>query len=269
MSKIKLFNVKIIEVEKISYHTVLMKLCGRKNFSAVPGQFVNIQIDDPLTSSLFLRRPFAVHYIYDESKTFKILFRIKGRGTKRLAMKKPGDSLNLLGPCGKGFKFKQKQIKRVTLLAGGIGIAPYPLLIKHLVKSSKKVDLYYGESDKKFLVQYYHWEHRLLRTFISTENGSEGYKGTVLDLFLSNIKRFDLKYDMVYACGPFAMLYELSKKCPFRLQVLLETVMACGFGVCKACTVPGIEGKPLQVCKHGPVFYSDEIDWERLKKEWL
>ena len=120
-------------------------------------------------------------------------------------------------------------------------------------------------------MQYYHWEHKLLRTFVSTDDGKVGFKGTVIDMFRFNLDKFDIRYKAIYACGPFPMLYELAHNppSPCRLQVLIETVMGCGFGACKGCTVPGIAGEPLQACKHGPVFYSDKLDWQRLKEELI
>ncbi|MCD6501861.1 dihydroorotate dehydrogenase, partial [bacterium] len=41
----------------------------------------------------------------------------------------------------------------------------------------------------------------------------------------------------------------------------LEERMACGIGVCQGCVVPTKDGYK-RVCKDGPVFRADEIEWE-------
>jgi dihydroorotate dehydrogenase electron transfer subunit len=46
----------------------------------------------------------------------------------------------------------------------------------------------------------------------------------------------------------------------------LESVMACGVGACRGCTVPVVSGGVSvlrAVCSDGTVFDASEIDWER------
>ena len=38
--------------------------------------------------------------------------------------------------------------------------------------------------------------------------------------------------------------------------------MGCAVGACLGCVVMGVSGTPQRVCREGPVFASDEIDWE-------
>jgi dihydroorotate dehydrogenase electron transfer subunit len=64
--------------------------------------------------------------------------------------------------------------------------------------------------------------------------------------------------DQVFACGPHAM-YESMASVVRRLrdrtpvQVLLETPMACGMGLCYGCAVETRRGV-RQVCHDGPRF---------------
>jgi dihydroorotate dehydrogenase electron transfer subunit len=46
------------------------------------------------------------------------------------------------------------------------------------------------------------------------------------------------------------------------LQVSMEQNMGCAVGACLGCVVMGVSGTPQRVCREGPVFASDEIDWE-------
>jgi hypothetical protein len=45
------------------------------------------------------------------------------------------------------------------------------------------------------------------------------------------------------------------------LQVAMEQTMGCAVGACLGCVVWGVDG-PQRVCREGPVFASDEIDWD-------
>jgi dihydroorotate dehydrogenase electron transfer subunit len=46
--------------------------------------------------------------------------------------------------------------------------------------------------------------------------------------------------------------------------VSLEARMACGMGACLTCVIRGASGRNLRVCKEGPVFDAEEVDWEAL-----
>jgi dihydroorotate dehydrogenase electron transfer subunit len=45
------------------------------------------------------------------------------------------------------------------------------------------------------------------------------------------------------------------------LQVSMEQNMGCAVGACLGCVVIGMAG-PQRVCREGPVFAAEEIDWE-------
>ena len=98
-----------------------------------------------------------------------------------------------------------------------------------------------------------------------TEDGSQGYKGMVIDL----IPKYIEKVDQVFACGPLAMykaMHRQKDELKLRLkpvQVSLEVRMGCGAGVCYSCTIKTKNGLK-QVCKDGPVFNFDDIDWENI-----
>ena len=46
------------------------------------------------------------------------------------------------------------------------------------------------------------------------------------------------------------------------LQVSMEQNMGCAVGACLGCVVMDTRGVPQRVCREGPVFASDELDWE-------
>ena len=104
--------------------------------------------------------------------------------------------------------------------------------------------------------------------FTATEDGSLGVQGTVVDLFISETRKFRKKQGCyVYACGPVPMLKALAgaiKSKEFICQVSLEARMGCGFGACWGCVVRMKNPKKLyqRVCQEGPVFRIEDVAWE-------
>jgi dihydroorotate dehydrogenase electron transfer subunit len=92
------------------------------------------------------------------------------------------------------------------------------------------------------------------RMYITTDDGSQGRQGTVLDELKEVLKEHE--FDCVYACGPERMLYGVALLCKENgadCQLSLERYMKCGFGVCGSCDIGG-----KLVCKDGPVFKGEE-----------
>jgi dihydroorotate dehydrogenase electron transfer subunit len=46
------------------------------------------------------------------------------------------------------------------------------------------------------------------------------------------------------------------------LQVVLDQAIGCAAGTCLACVAEGVSGA-VRICREGPSFAADEIDWER------
>ncbi|OQX00828.1 MAG: hypothetical protein BWK80_61180, partial [Desulfobacteraceae bacterium IS3] len=72
------------------------------------------------------------------------------------------------------------------------------------------------------------------------------------------------KPDMIYACGPVAMLREtarIAEKHAICCQISIETMMACGMGACLGCVVHSKEHPDtyFHACKDGPVFAPKDI----------
>jgi dihydroorotate dehydrogenase electron transfer subunit len=42
----------------------------------------------------------------------------------------------------------------------------------------------------------------------------------------------------------------------------MEQNMGCAVGACLGCVVKAMDGPPLRVCREGPVFAAEELDWE-------
>lgn len=240
-------------VEKIGDEIFLMKVFSPAiAYIAKPGQFCNIKVsenDFPL-----LRRPFSVCDVDGDYVFF--MFDIHGEGTKILSSKKNSDTVELLGPLGKGFIYGD-DYDTALIVAGGLGAAPFPLLIKNLPEDKNVICLVGGRS-KKNIVTY-----GLKNIAIATDDGSDGFKGTVIDSLKDEIGNISKKRFRIFACGPNPMLKELQKysiENNYDCQISVECAMACGFGICQGCPVDSASGESyLLVCKDGPVFNANEV----------
>jgi dihydroorotate dehydrogenase electron transfer subunit len=221
--------------------------------TAKPGQFVSLFSND---GSKLLPRPISICEIDKEQGTIRLVYRIAGIGTKEFSCLNIGDSIETMGPFGNGFTLEGK---KALLIGGGIGIPPMLELAKQL-NCEKQIVL--GFRDITFL------ENEFVpfgKVFISTEDGSNGTKGNVIDAIKAN----SLEADIIFACGPTPMLrgikaYALEQG--IIAQLSMEERMACGVGACLGCVCKTKEidhhsnVKNKRICKDGPVFYSEEVE---------
>ncbi len=219
---------------------------------AKPGQFCNIKVNNSLTP--FLRRPFSICDVEEDVISFQ--FNLVGEGTKVLSTKEKGDLLNIIGPLGIGFNYSEN-FENAIIVAGGIGAAPFPFLISNLA-NNVNVSSFIGGKSKKDLIKY-----KLKNIVVSTDDGSEGFNGNVVQLLESEIHKYDKSKTKIFACGPNAMLRALSKftiEKGFNCEISTESVMACGFGICQGCNIEGVNSdRFLLVCKDGPVFKAEDV----------
>ncbi|MFC2173356.1 dihydroorotate dehydrogenase electron transfer subunit [Acidobacteriota bacterium] len=231
-----------------------------------PGQFVMIEVQkghDPL-----LRRPFSAHRVVSagngEPEIVEVLVQIVGRGTRLLSEAKPGSSLSVVGPLGQGFKCDGPG-RRVLVVGGGCGIAPLPFAAERLLEAGHRIEIYYGAGTEAELVIRETLSSLGAPTHISTDDGSAGHYGLVTDLVRRTLDLPREQETAIVACGPLPMLRAvkaLAVEYTIDCQLSLETMMACGFGVCLGCTVHSAAGNGDYVltCMEGPVF-----DMERIK----
>ena len=237
-----------------------------------PGQFVMIKVSDD--RSPLLRRPFSVYKSYPISHPEKrkrgclfILYKKVGKGTRKMTTFKSGERVDLIGPLGNGFILPPlPSSSNIILIGGGVGIVSlYPLA--EALKGRKLFTFIGGKTQHDILCTK---DFKIFNSniFVATEDGSLGTKGTVVDLFLSQRKKFKRDEECyLYACGPVAMLKALAgiaKLKNFTCQASLEARMGCGFGACWGCVVKTNHPEtPYQrVCKEGPVFILKDILWE-------
>jgi dihydroorotate dehydrogenase electron transfer subunit len=240
----------ITSLSSIAFHTYILKFRdGDIARTAVPGQFLNIKVTDAYEP--LLRRPYSVSQVEDD--TVSIMFSVVGKGTAILSQKKPGDTLDVIGPLGRGYDL-DGDYETAVLVGGGIGVAPFPFLCSELKKRGKPILSFVGARKSDQLVTM-----GLDNVILSTDDASTGFHGTVIDCLKDYLAQHQVIRPRVFACGPNKMLKalaEFTKQARIGCMVSLESQMACGIGICQGCPIESTDRdkKYYLACKDGPVF---------------
>jgi dihydroorotate dehydrogenase electron transfer subunit len=230
---------------------------------AEPGQFLMVRVSD--TPDPLLRRPISLHD--RDGASLEIFFQVAGRGTALLAERKEGETLDIIGPLGKGFDLAAaRRSKSALLVGGGRGIAPLFFLGRELQAKGLRVHVFYGGKTAADLPVRKKFEEAGLNVTCSTDDGSFGFHGFVTGLLEAEIRQ--VKPDHLFVCGPDPMMEKTAKialahKIP--AQISLEAIMGCGFGACWGCVkrIRSAEGGAWRkICEDGPVFPAEDILWE-------
>jgi len=220
----------------------------------IPGQFVQLRVDDSPTT--FLRRPISICMISGQNEIW-LLVQIVGDGSRRLSLYDTDDNVNMILPLGKGFSMPEPK-GSTLLIGGGVGVAPLLLLGKRLYETGMHVNFLLGAKTDADLV--------LTEEFIkygevnfTTEDGSAGEKGFVTNHSLLN----SVSFNHIYTCGPKPMMQAVAKYAKnkgIECEVSLENLMACGIGACLCCIEDTVEGN-VCTCTEGPVFNTKILKW--------
>ena len=283
----KIIEAKIISNEVIAdmiYRLVIQS--GEFISDVQPGQFINVYLRD---KSLLLPRPISI--CRADSGQLTLVYRIVGKGTKELSGYEAGEFLSVSTPLGQGYDLdhvfeeinkanieesdgiNKKAKKTIVLAAGGLGVPPMLELAKTIRMriAEKLIDnvsiiAALGYQNETFLAD--ELAEFCDKVLISTEDGSTGFRGNVLQM----LEAGGWQADYYFSCGPKPMLKALNSYCERinrPLQVSLEERMGCGYGACVGCTCKtkeSIDGetklKLKKVCKDGPVFFGNEVVWD-------
>ncbi len=242
-------NSPVVETKQVHENIFIQKIHSPEIAQKVkPGQFLNIRVSQ--TTFPLLRRPFSVCDV--EGENIYLMFNILGEGTKILARKINGETVDILGPLGNGFNLDDKYDLAI-IVAGGLGAAPFPFVTRS-IKNKKNILTFVGGRTEQDVITY-----GLENCVLSSDDGSIGFKGNVVQSLEQNLDKINITTSKVFACGPTAMLRALKDFCikhNLDCEVSTECAMACGFGICQGCPIESTEqsDKYLLVCKDGPVF---------------
>ncbi len=250
--------------------------------AATPGSFVHISCDDELP----MRRPMSIMRTGED--WIEILYKVVGEGSRLLASRKAGDTVNVLGPIGRPFAPVPER-PNCLLIGGGVGIPPMVFLADSLRDNRlwHSLAIFGSEIPFPFELQPSTLATPWLDDDINSAmplleswgipsrlaSGSEFdgcFRGYVTDLALQWLKSLDdseRAKTQLFACGPTQMLQAvaaLAERYALPCQVSLEEFMACAVGGCAGCTVEITtpDGPAMKrVCVDGPVFEAHSVVW--------
>jgi len=259
---------EVLSIRRIgAYHAMTVVAPGMAELTR-PGHFVAVQVGGR-ESSMLLRRAFAIYDVKERGVyggTVEFIFSVHGKGTAWLAERRPQDKLDLVGPLGKPFRLPADPVN-ATLVGGGYGSAPLLPLATMLRDRGCKVGFVLGAGSADRLFGQLDAKRIATTIEVTTDDGSAGRQGRVSDVLPELLDR--TASDVVYACGPMAMLRAvtaISSERGIPCQVAVEESMACGIGVCMTCVLPvvGDDGltRMVRSCVEGPVFLGDRVRWD-------
>ncbi len=255
-------NARILEIETWDDYYLMRIASPGIGREARPGQFVMVKVSaEPFP---LLRRPLSIHD--GDTDGFSLFFQIAGLGTGILAAKKPGETLDVMGPIGKGFSVsKAVRGKKAFLVGGGRGIAPLYFLARELAARGAVVRVFYGGRCSVDIPLMKRFETAGHPAACSTDDGSFGFKGFVTGLLEDVLDRD--RPDLIFACGPDLMMKVIAERAlamGIPAEFSLESTMGCGIGACWGCVhrIRGAGGESwTKICEEGPVFPGDRIVW--------
>jgi dihydroorotate dehydrogenase electron transfer subunit len=259
---------EVLSIRKIGAYNAMTVVAPGIAELTKPGHFVAVQVGGP-ESSMLLRRAFAIYDVKERGVyggTVEFVFAVHGKGTAWLASRRPQDKIDIVGPLGKPFRLPATPVT-ATLVGGGYGSAPLLPLATLLRERGCRVDFVLGAGSADRLFGQLDAKRMSTSIEVTTDDGSWGTRGRVSDVLPAVLDRTGS--DVVYACGPMAMLRAVSELAAERdipCQVAVEEAMACGVGVCMTCVLPviGDDGltRMVRSCVEGPVFLGDRVRWD-------
>ena len=212
----------------------------------------------------YLRRAYSVADAEPSSGEVEFLVKTIGPGTAALENLAEGGEARLLGPLGNAFRTDGlPEGARVAIVAGGIGAAPFPLLLKALAARSIVADFYLGgRSAREIALASRFVGLTAGKMILTTDDGSAGEKGFVTGAFAR--RAADGGYARAYACGPmpmFAALAPIVAGLGLAAEFSTEAAMGCGFGACLGCVLPSVNNTYIVSCTAGPILAPEVVRW--------
>ena len=188
--------------------------------------------------------------------------RAVGAATGALCAIEPGAQVGVRGPYGNSWPLAEAEGGDVVVVAGGIGLAPLRLAIKHLISERdtyREVSLLYGARAPDEILypgELQEWRESGITVATSVDSAPGDWDGRVgLVTTLIPEAGFEGARTTALICGPEVMMRFVSQALQDRgvpadrIHVSLERNMKCAIGHCGHCQLAH-----RFVCKDGPVF---------------
>ena len=229
---------RIVSVNEENWRTRTITLDLR--LDAQPGQFVMVwlpRLDE---------RPFSLAAAAPVTLTVAAV----GPFSRALHALRPGDTLWIRGPFGRGFRIVP-EVRRPVLVGGGYGVAPLAFLAEQLLSAGQSPTAVIGARTADDLLGMHRFERLGVPLVLTTDDGSAGERGfataPVEHLLAAG------QVDAIYGCGPHGLLHALeqqARRAGIVAELSWEARMGCAIGLCGMCE--HTDGTLL--CLEGPVL---------------
>jgi NAD(P)H-flavin reductase len=196
--------------------------------------------------------------------------RAVGKVTDALISLDPGAPVGMRGPFGSSWPLRAARGRIVTMVAGGIGLAPLRGAIREMEENPRmypSVRVLYGArtpGDILYPDELRRWgSHLHMKVQVTVDRAPPTWSGHVG--FVTNFlrRKEEVRPDSLYlVCGPEIMMRVivdilLEAGVPEgNIFLSLERNMKCGAGFCGRC-----QKGPFFICKDGPVFRYDQVSF--------
>jgi len=271
-SRAQQMDAEVISNKRLGAYNHIVMAVNEIATYAKPGNFVAISVGGA-GSSMVLRRAFAIYRAQirpDGQGVMELVVAPHGNGSKWLASREPGESVNIVAPLGTAFGIPTEPV-RALLIGGGYGSAPLFALAENLKAKGCRVDMVLGASTAAKIYAPLEGKRSVNSMTLTTDDGSAGTQGRVSDVLPSIIEQNQI--EIIYSCGPMAMLSaitDIANRYGVMHQCSVEESMACGIGVCMTCVLP-VEGRDgitrmVRTCIEGPVMDGSKVTWSKSRE---
>ena len=227
-----------------------------------PGQFFNLLCPVEGEHKPFFRRPMSTYKADPLSGQVEFLYKVTGKGTFGLDTLRASQTLEILGPLGKGFDLDPTW-RHMTIVARGVGLATLaPLAEAAHALGIRLTAVLSARSEKSLLSRERFASLGAQVRVVLDEDGSSAPEP--LERLLREIIAEEGS-NALFTCGSKRLTRLLKRLCSelgLAGQVALEQQMVCGLGMCQCCVdVFEVEGLRVskRVCLEGPVFDLAEV----------
>jgi dihydroorotate dehydrogenase electron transfer subunit len=235
-----------------------------KALAAQPGQFFHLLCPSPDEGEVWFRRPQSVYRVGRSSGRLEFLYKVVGRGTRGLASLEPGDSLNMLGPLGIGFRL-EPHWKNVVVLGRGVGLATMAPISQSAGEQGVRVTAILSARSEELAMAADLFESVGTVIKVLDTDGTSSVEN--VEAILRRLIE-QKKADAFFTCGSnrlMQLMKRLGKEHGIPGQMAMEQIMACGLGPCYICVRTFQANGKLEmrrVCVEGPVFDLQEcLGW--------
>jgi dihydroorotate dehydrogenase electron transfer subunit len=246
------------------YKLVVLKMHPAA-LKAYAGQMFHLLCPSPDGADVWMRRPMSVYRVDRANQQIEFLYKVEGRGTRGMALLRPGDEFNVAGPLGRGFVLEPSW-RNIVVLGRGVGLATLAPLSQLAADNKIGVTAILSARHPGVVMSRELFEGLGAKTItVLDSDGSSAVEN--VEKILEDLIAQD-KADAFFTCGSnrlLKLMQRLGKKHGVPGQVAMEQIMVCGFGACYVCVRTfEVEGKRIlrRVCREGPVFNMQEaVGW--------